>query len=279
MIKDIKLIGVSPAFYISRYGSDFSVENLIEGMQWLKENDFDSLQLEIFHYEQLEHWTFGNGRRIKSSIDAMGLSVSQFVAHFLMYCFDSADSLNSTSGLKELEFISVILNLFNICDTVTIPVPPFSDSVNDRDVLRLFDKKLDQILKIGKKYNLKMALEPQPGSLASDLSFLKRFKDMGLNLDPGHLLCSGIDPFSLGLDVLSRVSATHLCENDGFENLSLKPGTFSNNWASLIGNLYGSGYDGSLDLEIICRSERVEEEYKKGKFFLSDYCIQNNIYR
>lgn len=273
------MIGVSPAFYISKYGSHFSMDNIIEGMGWLADRNFQALQLEIFHYEQLEQWTFGNCMRLKSALKEYDLTVSQFVAHFLMDCFGSLDSLKSDSGLDELEFISVILNRFSLTDTVTIPIPPFSFDADDRDTLHFFDRKLKRIEEIGAKYNLKMALEPQPGSLAADLSFLNRFDSIGLNLDPGHLLCSGIDPFSLELDVLSRVKATHLCENDGKENLSLRPGSFSNNWSSLIGSLYGAGFKGSLDLEIICQPEQVESEYKNGQFFLTNYCIQNNTYK
>jgi len=273
------LIGVSPAFYISKYGSRFTMDNLIDGMEWLSGNNYDALQLEIFHYEQFDQWTFSNCMRLKSSLVKYNLHVSQFVAHFLMNCFESIDSVKTDSGIDELEFISVILNHFSLSDTVTIPIPPFSDDISDRDALHFFDRKLALIEGIGKKYNLKIALEPQPGSLAADLSYLNRFETIGLNLDPGHLLCSGIDPFSLDLDVLSRVRATHLCENDGMENLSLRPGYFSNNWSSLIGNLNGAGYDNSLDLEIICQSEQVESEYNNGKFFLSNYCIQNNKYK
>ena len=91
-----------------------------------------------------------------------------------MNCFDSIASIKTNSGLDELEFISVILNHFLFTDTVTIPIPPFFGDVNDRDTLHFFDKKLEMIENIGKKYNLKMALEPQPGSLAADLSYLNR---------------------------------------------------------------------------------------------------------
>ncbi|MDA3810970.1 MAG: hypothetical protein PF518_11665 [Spirochaetaceae bacterium] len=264
------MIGVSAAFFISRYGSHFTIDNILDGMNWLGKNNFGSLQLEIFHYEQLGEWTFPNCMRMKEAFKKENFRVSQFVAHFLMNSFESFESLINNSGIDELEFLSVILNHFSITDTITIPVPPFSGDVNDREILHFFDLKLKKIEQIGKKYNLKIALEPQPDSLAADLSYLNRFSFIHLNLDPGHLLCSGINPFNLDLEILSRVVATHLCENDGVENLSLKPGSFSYNWSSLIRNLIGAGYSNSLDLEIICPPDHVEREYTEGNIFLNN---------
>ncbi|MGL1893904.1 MAG: sugar phosphate isomerase/epimerase [Spirochaetaceae bacterium] len=272
------MIGVSPAFYISKNTSHFTVQDQIDSMKWLSDNNFNSLQLEVFHYDQLDQWTFNNCVKLKDSLSDNGLQVSQFVAHFLMNCFDSVESIKSDSGLAELEFISVILNNFELTKTITVPVPAFAGATNNRDILDLFDKKLSLIEAIAVKHNLTLALEPQPGSLAADLTYLKRFENIGLNLDPGHISCSGIDPFTLGSDILSKVKATHLCENDGIKNLSLRPGSLEYNWAELINNLFAAGYKGSLDIEIICPVEQVEAEYRSGNFFLSTICIQNNIY-
>jgi hypothetical protein len=99
------------------------MNDIVAGMGWLAAKDFKALQLEIFHYEQIDQWTFGNCMLIRSSMDKYDLKVSQFVAHFLMDCFNSTDSLKSACGLKELEFISVILNRFSLTDTITIPIP------------------------------------------------------------------------------------------------------------------------------------------------------------
>ncbi|MBB6479608.1 sugar phosphate isomerase/epimerase family protein [Spirochaeta isovalerica] len=273
------MIGVSPAYYISRYGTAFTIDDVIEGMDWLRDHHFTALQLEVFHYNQIDQWTFSNGMRLKNALDDKGLKASQFVAHFLMNSFDSPESLRSDKGLYELEFISALVSRFSLTGIITVPIPPFeSDGPAGRDEFLYFDEKLNRIALFLEEKGLALALEPQPGSLAADLSFLERHGKIGLNLDPGHLLCSGIDPFSLDLEILSRVMATHLCENDGVENLSLRPGTFDNRWASLLGNLIGSGYRGTFDLEIICRSEQFEPEYEAGRFFLENYCIQNNIY-
>ena len=273
------MIGVSPAYYISRYGTHFTIANIIEGMKWLSRHQFTSLQLEVFHHEQLKQWDESRAEEIKEALELNGLRASQFVAHFLQKGFDSEESIHSIKDLQALEDISVLLQRFSLTDRVTLPIPPFlSDKAVDRDILFSFDEKIKKAQSILASKDLLLSLEPMPGSLAADLSFLNRHTSVGLNLDPGHLLCSGIDPFSLELSVLSRVRSTHLCENEGKENLSLRPGSVSKLWFGLLGNLQGAGYDGALDLEIICDSGDWEAEYLEGRYFLENYCIQNNVY-
>ena len=106
---------------------------------------------------------------------------------------------------------------------MTIPLPAFKGDVSDADIQNRFDEKLNKFREILQIKNVSLALEPQPESLGADLAFLKKHPRVGLNLDPGHLLCSGIDPFTLDKSLLSRVVSTHLCENDRVENLSLAP--------------------------------------------------------
>jgi sugar phosphate isomerase/epimerase len=275
-----ELIGVSPAYYISRYGTGFTIDDIVDGMGWLASHHFSSLQLEVFHRNrQLKQWNESAATKIKESLERYGLKASQFVAHFLLKGFDCRESLENFEDLNALENISVLLHQFSLTDRVTIPIPPFSSFKHaDRDILFLFDEKVRRAESILGEKGLMLSLEPMPGGLASDLSFLNRHTSVGLNLDPGHLLCSGIDPFSLDLSVLSRVRSTHLCENDGKENLSLRPGSLSRRWFGLLGNLRGAGYDGALDLEIISPSGDWETEYLAGRFFLENKCIQNNVY-
>lgn len=272
------MIGISPAYYISKNSSHFSIDNIIESLSWLNINNFKSLQLEIFHYEQMKQWHFSKLTELKRALDKNNMNVSQFVAHFLMSAFIDIEALNSESGLNELKFLGGIIRHFGFTNILTIPLPPFKGDITDSKILWLFDEKLRKIESIGKEYNLEVALEPQPKSLGADLTFLNRLTEVGLNLDPGHINCSGINPFTLPKKILSRVKATHLCENNGLKNLSLCPGTFNNNWKSLIAGLRDSGYKGSLDLEIICDPDDVESEYIKGHFFLTKNCIQNITY-
>ncbi len=271
-------IGVSPAYYISKYGTEFTLNNFVASMEWLSDNGFTNLQLEIFHYEQLKQWNYINCKKLLNALSKNNMNVSQFVAHFLMEMFESEENLLSIEGLNELEFIIIMLKYFSFTGTVTIPLPRFNGDKNCEVIQLLYDHKLQQIDTLANNYEIEIALEPQPESLAVDLKFLDKFENIGLNLDPGHLLCSGIDPFNLDKKILSRVKATHLCENCGKENLSLAPGTFNNNWSKLVCDLKDAGYKGSFDIEIICTQDEVENQYKKAHFFLKENCIQNKVY-
>ncbi len=269
------MIGVSPAFYLSKYGTHFKLSHLLESMTLIKEQGFENLQLEIFHPEQLEEWTDESCRKLKEHSRESGIGFSQFCAHFLLASFNSPESLRTDWGYKEADFLGERLAEFGLTKTVTIPVAAFSGNPGDSEMQDLFHKKIEVYRDIFTMRDISLALEPQPGSLCADLSFLERHSGVGLNLDPGHLLCSGIDPFSLDCSVLSRVISTHLCENDGKENLSSAPGTHDYPWEKLMGNLQSCGYPGSYDLEIICPSESVGEIYGEAKFFLKQYCMQN----
>ena len=272
------MIGISPAYYISNFGTNFTLENIIDSFEWLNKNNFTNTQLEIFHYEQIEQWHYNGCRQLLQKLKFYNIRVSQFVAHFLMFMFESKESLLDSNGLNELEFICNIINFFSFTNTVTIPLPPFKGDKSSNTIKSLYRNKLKQLENISLRYNINIALEPQPNSLAAELEFLNHFSHLGLNLDPGHLICSGINPFNLNKNILSRVMATHLCENNGKENLSEAPGTYSNDWYILINDLNESGYKNSFDIEIICDSTDVEKQYMNANIFLQQYCIQNNTY-
>jgi len=274
------LIGVSPAYYISNNTSHFKLSDVIDSLSWMSENSFGAIQLEVFHYAQLNEWNYTNLSLLKEELIKNNIVVSQFVAHFLMNCFESLDSISSDNGLEELRFLSAILKHFSLTKTITIPIPPYKDERDGRE-LDLFYIKVSKAVKICGDYGFKVALEPQPKSLAADLDYLNKIDGIGLNLDPGHILCSGIDPFNLDKKILSKVYATHLCENDGVVNNSLVPGyeITEERWENLISGLIDAGFENSFDVEIICEKNLVETEYKKGNFFLENICIQNNRYR
>jgi sugar phosphate isomerase/epimerase len=249
-------------------------------MSFLADWGFDTMQLEIFHPEQLSAWTDDACLKLKEQSLKTGITFSQFVAHFLMSSFDSPSSLYSDSGLSEAAEFSEKLRKHELTSVVTIPLPSFAGQAEDEVHQKQLDEKVLRFWEILSSHNLKLAFEPQPLSLGADLAFLKRIPQVGLNLDPGHLLCSGLDPFSLDQSILSRVMSTHLCENDGTENLSLSPGTYEKNrWGGLIGQLEEAGYRNSLDIEIICPPEDVEKTYKEGLLFLKksmDFVNENS---
>lgn len=266
------MTGTSPAFTISRCSTHFSFSDLVDSLLWLSERDYQAMQIEIFHPEQRSEWTDENGCRMREAAESSGMKISQFVAHFLQNSFVSPERLSSDAGLAEIADISSFLSRFRLTDLVTVPLGAFQGTFTVADY-RNFIGKLSSMQRILELDGLRMALEPLPGSLGADLAFLDELPGIGLNLDPGHLLCSGIDPFHLSDSVLERVYATHLCDNDGSTNSSDSPGTHHGleDWSALLEGLSVAGYDNSLDLEIICPAEGIEIEYEKGKNFLESF--------
>lgn len=266
------MTGVSPAFYLSRCSNKFSFSDLIDSLHWLSERNFQAMQVEVFHPEQLDEWDNSNCNKLRKAADETNMNLSQFVAHFLLNSFVSPESLSSEEGLNEISRIASFLSEFEITELVTVPLGSFQGIYND-EVYEDFLKKLSEMKSILNDKGIRMAVEPVPGSLGADLKVLDEVPGLGLNLDPGHLLCSGIDPFSLDESILKRVYATHLCDNDGVNNTSSLPGSFHSReqWAGLIQNLQKAGYQGSFDVEIICPEDELETMYMEGQFFLNSF--------
>jgi sugar phosphate isomerase/epimerase len=267
-----KLIGVSPAFYLSRCSNKFSFSDLINSLYWLSVKDFQAMQVEVFHPEQLKEWDDSNCKKLKKAADETNMKISQFVAHFLLNTFVSPESLSSEEGLNEISRIASFLSGFELTELVTVPLGNFQGIFSD-EVYRDFLTKLSKMKSILNEKGIRMAVEPVPGSLGADLKVLDEIPGLGLNLDTGHLLCSGLDPFSLDESILKRVYATHLCDNNAVINTSSLPGSFHSReqWAGLIQNLQKAGYKGSFDMEIICSEEELEFMYMKGQFFLNSF--------
>jgi sugar phosphate isomerase/epimerase len=52
--------------------------------------------------------------------------------------------------------------------------------------------------------------------------------------------------------------------------MSLRPGAGSIDWPRIINALRAAGYTGSYDLEIICRSDEIQQAYAQGYAFIKN---------
>jgi len=91
---------------------------------------------------------------------------------------------------------------------------------------------------------------------------------LGLNFDTGHAWASKENLYLIPAKLGRRIVGTHLCDNFGNENLSLRPGAGSIDWARLIEILRSSGYGGAFDIEILCRPEEARNEYSRARDYL-----------
>ena len=270
------IIGVSPAFHLSRYGDRFTPEDVAKSLEDILAMGFSSFQLEVFHPDTLSDWVQRGSALVSKAAERHGIQPSQFAGHFLLHGFDSPSSLNSEFGIEETRSCMEILKPFPSCSVITVVIPAFSLSamtVDKESYLRLWTRlaeKLRAMLDIAEEGGKKLALEILPASLLGGLQGLLRLIDslgspnFGYNFDTGHAWASR-EAIELVPGMLAgRIFGTHLKDNDQTKNVSLPPGEGSIPWDPLIKNLLSTGYRGNFDLEIRCESEEVESQYKRG---------------
>ena len=121
-----------------------------------------------------------------------------------------------------------------------------------------------------------MALEILPGAIVGGIDGFLRLCEhlgsdtLGFNFDTGHAWACKENLYLIPAKLGSRILGTHLCDNFGHENLSLRPGAGSIDWPWLIAALEACGYKGPWDIEIICEPEDTAIEYGTGCKFIEN---------
>jgi len=277
------MIGVSPAYFFSRFTTDFSVDQYAMGLPLLKEIGFGAYQLEIYDAARIDEWRAG-ALGLAAAAKNCGLIESQFVAHFLMERTRSIDALSCDTGDDEVHKVVEIVQAFPSCKTVTIPVGPFIDQDSSKlqggqfdTAWALLGERLTRWASIIEAEGLRMALEIVPSSLVANTDGFMRLMDsisnttIGYNFDTGHAWSSR-EPITLIPSKLrGRIYGTHLKDTPIGGGLALVPGEGSIPWTSVLHELISAGYEGSLDLEIACTSaDEVEVAYRSGKQYVED---------
>jgi sugar phosphate isomerase/epimerase len=280
--KVLKMIGVSPAFVVSLYGSGFSTGDFCEALPVIADIGFTAYQPEVYTKEGLADWS-RNARNVHDRASGLGLTPTQFVAHFMLEQFAGPGNLHPESGLDELRQVLDIAGVFSPCRVLTIPAPRFDADWDSpwvtsaqgwRDMRALLVEKVSRYLEIVTPRGLKLAFEILPFSIFGGISrFLALCEeigspDLGLNFDTGHAwACRELLP-SLPFELDGRVFGVHLGDNLSSENIKMAPGKGTIPWTSLLGSLAEAGYKGSRDIEIGCPPDRVVEEYRSGLSYL-----------
>lgn len=270
------MFGVSPAYFISRFGNGFSPGDICNGLDDLARMGFGAFELEVFHPESLEEWEQRGAPEVARAVKATGLEVSQFVGHFLLHSFADAQSLASEGGVEEFRRVLGSLEHFPGCRTVTLPIPGIEVARGGyttlyRDTLR----KLEAMLAVAAANEVRLALEILPYSIIGGSEGFLRLLDrlespwLGYNFDSGHAWAMKERIELLPEKLSGLIFGTHLCDNDGGVNNSWTPGDGTVDWPAVIPALKRSGYTSSLDIEIHCPSDQVEEHYRRGREYLA----------
>jgi sugar phosphate isomerase/epimerase len=285
MEKVSQVIGVSPAFIVSLFGSGFSIGNFCEGLQIVRKLGFSAYQPEILVRTALPEWVH-DARSVQRTASDLGLVPTQFVAHFMLEEFSNPEKLNPRSGIDELNQVLDIMQGFFPCRVLTIPastfrmnwdLPEATDPLWWQQMHHRLVEKIGRYVEVVAEAGLKLAFEILPFSITGGIyRFLALCNEigsptLGLNFDTGHAwACRELLPM-LPFELQGRIFGTHLGDNMSTENIKLAPGKGSIPWKPLLANLEGSGYDGSLDIEISCRPDQVTEEYRFGLHYLQQF--------
>lgn len=272
------MFGVSPAFVLSGYGHGFSLENYCEALPRIRRLGFAAFQPEIFVATAIPEWLRG-ARRIQRIAADLGLTPSQFVAHFMLEWFASPERLGPDQGLDDLKRAIEVARAFPACRVITVPAgqfqvewgsPTATSETAWREVQRHLVEKMHRYLEVVSGAGLKLAVEIMPFSV---IGGIRRFlaicdeigsPDLGLNFDTGHAwACRELVPL-LPFELQGRIFGTHLGDNRSTENVKMPLGQGTIPWAPLLRNLCAAGYRGSLDIEIGCPAGEVEQHYRQG---------------
>ncbi len=278
--------GVSPAFIVSLYGTQFSVDDFCNGLDVVKELGFEIYQPEIFVADQLKPWVDGGAEKISRKGETLGLRASQFVAHFMHAHFANPEIISSDSGLEDLKQVVELVGDFPECNVLTIPVLPFESGgsmtvAQYDDIQKRLVDKIRMYLDVITAAGFKFAFEIVPFSIIGNIDrFLAICQEiaspsLGLNLDTGHAWATRDWVHLLPLKLKDRIFGLHLKDNNSDQNLPLAPGKGTISWQYFLENLAKIGYLGSLDIEIGCDGQQVRQEYKSGLDYLKKILVKS----
>lgn len=272
------MLGVSPSFFFSKYSTNFSIFDYIDGLDYLEKLGVDCFQGEIYKKEKINEWEL-NAKKLVKAYKEKDLIMSLFVAHFFIHYTENFDSLFDDSYLENMKRVcEIVKNNFHEVDTIVIPIGKYS--VNDihedyKKIRNRFIFVIERIANLLKGYGFNLALEIIPGSLVGGIDGLIRIieetgcDNLGYNLDTGHAYCSGEILSLLPSKLKGKIFGTHIKDNFGDENLALAPGLGNIDFEKLLKSLTLNGYKRSLDLEISSDCENVIKDYSIGVSYLN----------
>lgn len=279
--------GVSPAWFISLFGEDFTVSQAGDSLSLLQGFGYTGWQPEIFTEAGLDEWISGSAENLRLQSSDLGLNTTVFVAHLLGTGFSSEEELSKQEWQTKLVKILDALESWSDIEVLSIPLPPFTDiSASGHNAgeknQEILHNRLSRFAEIIESRGRVLALEAMPGNLAGDSLNLKLLLEkeglekVGINYDTGHFHAAGESQKTVLTNLGSRISVSHLCDNDGITNLSLPPGDGNISWKEVISGLGQIRYRGSWDIEIRCPAEDVESAYKRGREYLEHYLLKES---
>ncbi len=269
------MIGVSPAYFISRFSESFRPADIASSLGDLAAIGASGYQLELFREDGDVEWTDGAVAAIRDAEERSGVRATQFVAHYFLHGFGDPVSLRSDRGFPAFRRVLEVCAAFPTVSLVTIPLPPFDAGgtveVGEWKALRtaLIEKLRRACAQAGDR-GLKVALELVPGNILGSPELIRELRaepgleHLGYNFDTGHAWACRERVDLLPAKLAGLIYGTHLKDNTQEAPLACAPGTGTVPWERVAGGLLASGYRGAWDVEFMCPSAEVQEAYRRG---------------
>lgn len=267
--------GVSPAYFVSRYGARFTYREVAQETGTLKKLGFGHVQLEIADPSVEENWDRKLFSWMLRALTEDGLQPTVFIAHFLGEHSRSAVAMEKGRNDRSVERVLELIAPLDRSVPFAVPLLPLEAAEEGAvpAALELIDRWQRKAAGAGRE----LILEVLPGSAAGSYSAVLNnplWKEAagkaGFLLDTGHAFNAG-DPIPELIGAMGgRLKALHLSDADGGAGSSLVPGRGGVSWGAVLESLGESGYRGSLDLEIVSPAGDLEEDYLQGARFIAE---------
>lgn len=275
--------GASAAYTLSACGPYFTVDDICQSMRELSEDGFVGYQPELSFEHALNEWEDGGLDKVNRTQRETGIRTEQLICHFIMDYFETEDKVFSSCGYAELErFIALGKKLDNCCQ-ILLPIGPLTLKTHQptheyiQRLHKAYVAKLYDFARMVQKSGLDVSFELLPGNFIGSYNALfeamehEGLTNFGINFDTGHAIANGENVYELARVYGSRMMLTHLGDPAMPGGTKQAPGCGMVDWSKLIPLLRESGYNRTLDLEIMAASDKTRDNYRKGKAHIEKY--------
>lgn len=260
------MLGVSPAYFVSMYGAHFGPRETAMGLGALSDIGYASFQAEVFSPETLGSWTPSSIRELRAEASAHGLACGAFVAHFLGRPMAELGYARVLELMDQAERSLAAAAELGCRGPWTLPLTAPRAGTEAPALEELLAALAERCAAYG--FDLSVELMPGNvlGGLAEFIGLASKpgFEALTLLLDTGHLWVMGEDLSRLPDGLAGKIGAVHLCDNDGVVNLSLPPGRGTIPFRRVIPELGRLGFDGPLDIEVVCPEDQALIAYAEA---------------
>lgn len=252
--------GVSPGFIISKYGMNYSYEEICNTLPEIKALGFQCFQGEIVESKQVDEWYEHGGSEVKKAMIQNDLEMSMFVCHFLGDFFNSSELLKSFESESYIKKVVKITNDIAKNNIISVPLSVLNEKIkSEMPMEEIYHYTVENFRRLGKiitEAGHKFAVEIPINSIVPNFESMVTFLDdvgyeLGLNLDTGHPDADGLDVTKMPEIFKGRIYGTHICDNTiKGQTTKHAPGKGSIDWVRFFYGMEKNGYTGNYDLEI-----------------------------